>query len=121
MIPLGASFPVIPIAFSYIIALQTERTYSKRMVIAIWTDTNLNPLNELEFCYAADRFEGVEWTAATNGSPILIKALAYMECEVKSRLEVADHWIVYAEVTDGNVSNPDGKTAAHHRKIGNYY
>jgi hypothetical protein len=28
---------------------------------------------------------------------------------------------VYAEVTEGNVSNPDGKTAAHHRKIGNYY
>lgn len=69
----------------------------------------------------ADRFEGVEWTPGKNGSPILINTIAYMECEVKSRLEVADHWIVYAEVTDGNVSNPDGKTAAHHRKIGNYY
>ncbi|KAG0587056.1 hypothetical protein KC19_2G137700 [Ceratodon purpureus] len=73
------------------------------------------------FPAGADRFEGVEVTTGQNGSPILINALAYMECEVKSRLEVADHWIVYAEVTDGNVSNPDGKTAAHHRKIGNYY
>ena len=73
------------------------------------------------FFGTADRFEGVEWAPATNGSPILIKALAYIECVVKSRLEVADHWIVYAEVTEGNVSNPDGKTAAHHRKIGNYY
>jgi flavin reductase (DIM6/NTAB) family NADH-FMN oxidoreductase RutF len=73
------------------------------------------------FPAGADRFDGVEWTLAKNGSPILIKALAYMECQVMSRLEVSDHWIVYSEVVDGNVSNPDGKTAAHHRKIGNYY
>ncbi len=36
-------------------------------------------------------------------------------------METGDHWIVYAEVTDGNVSNTDGVTAAHHRKIANYY
>jgi flavin reductase (DIM6/NTAB) family NADH-FMN oxidoreductase RutF len=71
--------------------------------------------------FSADRFEGVEWTPAGNGSPILSAALAYMECTVKSRLETSDHWITYAEVVDGNVAKPDGRTAAHHRKIGNYY
>jgi flavin reductase (DIM6/NTAB) family NADH-FMN oxidoreductase RutF len=36
-------------------------------------------------------------------------------------MECADHWIVYNKVTDGRVSNPDGLTAVHHRKVGNYY
>lgn len=70
---------------------------------------------------AADRFEGVEWTPAGNESPILKDALAYMECTVKSRLETADHWVTYAEVVDGNVSKAEGRTASHHRKVGDYY
>eukprot|EP00898_Chlorokybus_atmophyticus_P006844 jgi/Chlat1/7160/Chrsp57S06825 len=69
----------------------------------------------------ADRFEGVDYTVGQNGSPILSEALAFMECTVKSRMEAADHWIVYAEVSEGGVSRPDGRTAAHHRKIANYY
>lgn len=69
----------------------------------------------------ADRFAGVDITPAANGSPILNDAIAYMECKVVSRMETNDHWITYAEVTDGNVAKPEGRTAAHHRKIGDYY
>lgn len=68
-----------------------------------------------------DRFAGVNTHTANNGSPILADALAYLECEVVSRMECADHWIVYNKVTDGRVSKPDGLTAVHHRKVGNYY
>jgi flavorubredoxin/flavin reductase (DIM6/NTAB) family NADH-FMN oxidoreductase RutF len=68
-----------------------------------------------------DRFAGVNTRTANNGSPILADALAYLECEVVSRMECADHWIVYNKVTDGRVSQPDGLTAVHHRKVGNYY
>ena len=68
-----------------------------------------------------DRFAGVNTRTANNGSPILADALAYLECEVASRMECADHWIVYNKVTDGRVSKPDGLTAVHHRKVGNYY
>ena len=68
-----------------------------------------------------DRFAGVNTRTANNGSPILADALAYLECEVASRMECADHWIVYNKVTDGRVSQPDGLTAVHHRKVGNYY
>ena len=71
--------------------------------------------------FAADRFEGVAWAPANNGSPILSDSLAYMECQVVSRMETNDHWITYAEVKDGNVSKVEGRTAAHHRKIGDYY
>jgi flavorubredoxin/flavin reductase (DIM6/NTAB) family NADH-FMN oxidoreductase RutF len=69
----------------------------------------------------ADRFADVNTQTAKNGSPILSDALAYMECEVVSRLECSDHWLVYSQVTTGRVSDPDGITAVHHRKVGNYY
>jgi len=69
----------------------------------------------------ADRFAGVETQTATNGSPILTEALAYLECEVESRMECSDHWIVYSKVSNGRISNPDALTAVHHRKVGNYY
>ena len=55
------------------------------------------------------------------GSPILTDAVAHMECKVKSRMETPDHWIVYGEVMEGEVKDEDTKTAAHHRKVGNYY
>ena len=69
----------------------------------------------------ADRFAGVDTQTAKNGSPILNDALAYLECEVVSRMECSDHWVVYSKVTAGRVSNPDGMTAVHHRKVGNHY
>ncbi|MGG6237266.1 diflavin flavoprotein [Nodosilinea sp. AN01ver1] len=73
------------------------------------------------FAPGADRFAGVRTRPATNGSPLLADALAYLECEVTSRMEVSDHWIVYCTVQDGKVSDPEGQTAIHHRKVGNYY
>ncbi len=69
----------------------------------------------------ADRFAGVDVQTADNGSPILTDALAYLECEVMTRMECSDHWIVYSKVTSGRVSNLDGLTAIHHRKVGNHY
>ncbi|AFY40598.1 flavin reductase domain protein FMN-binding protein [[Leptolyngbya] sp. PCC 7376] len=69
----------------------------------------------------ADRFEGVNVQTAKNGSPILGQALAYLECEVVSRMECSDHWVVYSKVETGRVSNQEGLTAVHHRKVGNYY
>jgi flavorubredoxin/flavin reductase (DIM6/NTAB) family NADH-FMN oxidoreductase RutF len=73
------------------------------------------------FAPGADRFAGVRTRPASNGSPLLADALAYVECEVTSRMEVSDHWIVYCTVQDGKVSDPDGQTAIHHRKVGTYY
>ncbi len=69
----------------------------------------------------ADRFAQVKTYSASNGSPILAEALAYMECEVASRMECGDHWTIYATVSAGRVSKPDGLTAVHHRKVGNHY
>ncbi len=73
------------------------------------------------FAPGADRFAGVKTQPGSNGSPILTDALAYMECEVVSRMELSDHHIVYATVDNGRVSNPEALPAVHHRKVGNHY
>jgi len=69
----------------------------------------------------ADRFAGVRTYPASNSCPILADALAYMECQVSSRSECGDHWLIYSTVQVGRVSKPDALTAVHHRKVGNYY
>lgn len=73
------------------------------------------------FAPGADRFAGVDTQTANNGSPILTEALAYLECNVASRMELSDHWIIYATVENGRVSDPDLLPAVHHRKVGNHY
>ena len=71
----------------------------------------------------ADRFEGVDLvpSARCAGAPILREALAYVECQVQSRADLGDHWLIYSECLDGNVSSADKVTAVHHRKTGVYY
>ncbi|MEO0409988.1 MAG: diflavin flavoprotein [Cyanobacteria bacterium P01_A01_bin.135] len=73
------------------------------------------------FAPGEDRFAEVETRQASNGSPILAEALAYMECQVDSRLDCHDHWVIYGSVSRGRVANRDGLTAVHHRKVGNHY
>ncbi len=72
------------------------------------------------FAPGEDRFVGVETKEADNGCPILIDALAYLECKVTNRMECGDHWLVYAVVENGQLLN-DGVTAVHFRKSGSHY
>ncbi|MGP1386928.1 MAG: diflavin flavoprotein [Thainema sp.] len=73
------------------------------------------------FSPGEDRFNGIETDESSLGLPILKDSLAYLECRVNSRMECGDHWVVYAVVESGQVLNPDGKTAVHHRKSGTHY
>ncbi|XZF61727.1 MAG: diflavin flavoprotein [Gloeotrichia echinulata DVL01] len=73
------------------------------------------------FTPGQDRFAGLATEEASNGCKILTGALAYLECSVQSRMEVGDHWLVYATVNDGRVLNQDAVTAVHHRQSANYY
>jgi 3-hydroxy-9,10-secoandrosta-1,3,5(10)-triene-9,17-dione monooxygenase reductase component len=49
---------------------------------------------------AADKFDGVSWTPASNGAPILAGALAWAACSVEDVHEAGDHFIVIARVTE---------------------
>lgn len=105
-------------------AIESLMHVGDRFVLNVLEEGNYQALMKhflKRFPPGADRFAGVKTQAAENGSPILTDALAYMECHVASRMELADHWIVYATVDVGRVSKPDALTAVHHRKVGNYY
>ena len=105
-------------------AIESLMQVGDRFVLNVLGEDTYQPLMRhflKRFPPGADRFAGVKTRTADNGSPILAEALAYLECEVVSRMDCSDHWIVYSTVDAGKVSNPDALTAVHHRKIGNYY
>lgn len=105
-------------------AIESLMQVGDRFVLNVLEEGNYQSLMKhflKRFPPGADRFEGIKTRTAENGSPILADALAYLECEATSRMECSDHWIIYSAVTAGKVSNPNGLTAVHHRKIGNYY
>lgn len=73
------------------------------------------------FAPGEDRFSGLNTTEAANGCPILMDALAYLECVVKDRIECGDHWVIYAVVENGKLLNDNGVTAVHYRNTGSHY
>ena len=69
----------------------------------------------------ADRFEGLDLQSSPSEQPLLPEALAWMEAEVKQRMECGDHWLVYAEVLHGGLFDSETNTAVHHRRSGANY
>lgn len=121
-----ASFepPGLTIAVAKDRAIESLMQVGDRFVLNILEEERYQPLMKhflKRFKPGADRFAGVKTQTADNGSPILTDALAYLECKVLSRMECSDHWVVYSQVDLGRISNPDGLTAVHHRKVGNHY
>jgi flavin reductase (DIM6/NTAB) family NADH-FMN oxidoreductase RutF len=52
----------------------------------------------------ADRFAGAEWTTRVSGVPLLVGALAAVDCEVEDVIERHSHAIVIGRVLDAQVS-----------------
>ena len=105
-------------------AIESLMQVGDRFVLNVLEEGNYQALMKhflKRFPPGADRFAGVKTQPAENASPILTDALAYIECKVSSRMELSDHWVVYATVDAGRVSKSDALTAVHHRKVGNYY
>ncbi|NET01659.1 MAG: MBL fold metallo-hydrolase [Sphaerospermopsis sp. SIO1G1] len=117
-----------PLGFSIAVAkdraIESLMQVGDRFVLNILEEGNYQQLMKhflKRFAPGADRFEGVKTQPAENGTPILSDALAYIECEVVSRMDCGDHWAVYSTVYAGRVSKPESLTAVHHRKVGNHY
>lgn len=105
-------------------AMESFLRAGDRFVLNVLEEGNSQPLMKhflTRFPPGADRFDGIKTFPSQQGSPILAEALAYLECEVTSRLESHDHWILYATVQTGRVAKAEGLTAVHHRKVGNHY
>jgi len=69
----------------------------------------------------ADRFQNLDIDTTTCSAPVLRDALAYVECQVVSRMECGDHWVIYGVVEQGRLLDEQGKTAVHYRKTGSRY
>ena len=68
-----------------------------------------------------DRFADIATEEASNGCPALADAIAYLECQVRDRMECGDHWLVYAEAQEGQLQDEEAVTALHHRRSGIHY
>ncbi|MEP6574007.1 MAG: flavin reductase family protein [Gemmatimonadota bacterium] len=53
-----------------------------------------------------DKLAGVRWQPAGNGAPILLDALAHIECRVVSATPAGDHEVLIAHATGGLVHRP---------------
>ncbi|MEB3325892.1 MAG: diflavin flavoprotein, partial [Cyanobacteriota bacterium] len=73
------------------------------------------------FVPGADRFEGLAIQQSPGQQPILEDALAWIEATVKQRMDCGDHWLIYAEATQGGVLDGGGSTAIHQRRTGATY
>ncbi|AEH45700.1 flavin reductase domain protein FMN-binding protein [Thermodesulfatator indicus DSM 15286] len=47
-----------------------------------------------------NKFEGIDYMSALNGSPVLKDAIAYFECKVFSTCDAGDHVLFIGEVID---------------------
>ncbi|WP_017301021.1 diflavin flavoprotein [Nodosilinea nodulosa] len=116
--------PGIAIAVAKDRAIESLLHWGDTFVLNVLEEGNYQRLMKhflKRFPPGGDRFEGVATYAATNGSPILAEALAYLECTVNHRMEAADHWMIYCTAKTGRVAKPNGLTAVHHRKASNHY
>jgi flavin reductase (DIM6/NTAB) family NADH-FMN oxidoreductase RutF len=72
------------------------------------------------FSLEAPAFEGLDLGNSTRNQPILLQALAYLECEVASRVAVGDHDLLVVRVVGGAMQG-GGDPMVHLRKSGMRY
>lgn len=56
----------------------------------------------------SDKFEGIGWSPAPSGSPLLDGVLAWIDCEVETVHDGGDHEICVAKVRSLGVEHRDG-------------
>lgn len=65
-------------------------------------------------------FDGLATRDAASGSPVLDEALAWLDCRLAGEHELADHVVVFGNVTDGRVLR-EGDPSVHLRRNGLAY
>lgn len=59
---------------------------------------------------AEGRFDGVDWSPATSGSPKIAGSLAHIDCSIESSSQVGDHLFIVGRVQNLEATN-DAKSA----------
>jgi 3-hydroxy-9,10-secoandrosta-1,3,5(10)-triene-9,17-dione monooxygenase reductase component len=63
-----------------------------------------------------DAFCGAQWYPGETGLPVLVGALAALECEVADRFEVGDHYLYVGRVRALALEEPAAPPLLYHRK-----
>lgn len=76
---------------------------------------NVLAQNQGELCWrfakeAEGRFDGVDWSPATSGSPKIAGSLAHIDCTIESSSQVGDHLFIVGRVQNLEATN-DAKSA----------
>jgi flavin reductase (DIM6/NTAB) family NADH-FMN oxidoreductase RutF len=58
---------------------------------------------------AVDKLAGQRWQGALEGTPVLLDAVAYLECRVVARHPAGDHELVLGRVVGGRVQAPEAE------------
>ncbi len=72
------------------------------------------------FSKMPDRFEGLEITRGTTGSPILPGNLAWCDCKVVNTVDAGDHTIFIGEVVDGGAPGEGEALLYYNRAWGKF-
>lgn len=64
-----------------------------------------------------DRFDGVEWTAAATGSPLLAGCLSWVDCRVWKIHDGGDHSIFVGDVQAVGVSESGEPPLLYHNRL----
>lgn len=64
----------------------------------------------------ADKFEGVAWRPAPSGNPVLVGAVAFVDCDMERVVETGDHLLVLGRVREMGVET--GRTPLLHHRSG---
>jgi flavin reductase (DIM6/NTAB) family NADH-FMN oxidoreductase RutF len=57
--------------------------------------------------WTVDKMAGQRWQAAHGGAPVLLDALAFLECRLVSRYPTGDHELVLGQVVGGRILAPE--------------
>jgi flavin reductase (DIM6/NTAB) family NADH-FMN oxidoreductase RutF len=64
-----------------------------------------------------DKFQGVSWRPANNGMPLLhTDIIAHAECDITDEIEAGDHYVLLAQVVDGQPPAPGTKPLMYFRR-----
>jgi flavin reductase (DIM6/NTAB) family NADH-FMN oxidoreductase RutF len=75
---------------------------------------------ERGFSLEEDPFVGIEVDTVVTGAPILREAFAYLDCRVRTMVDVGDHRLILVEVLAGAVRQP-GEPMTYTRRSGFTY
>lgn len=73
---------------------------------------NVLAADQAELCWrfaseVPDKFDGIGWSPAPGGDPILDGALAWLDCAIDQVVEAGDHWFVLGLVRELGIARED--------------